>query len=44
MDARGFATAHDRTWAEPASWSRLDVAATAVALLLGAVPVVAHLL
>jgi energy-coupling factor transporter transmembrane protein EcfT len=43
MDARGFATAHDRTWAEPASWSRLDVAATTVALLLGAVPVVAHL-
>ena len=28
MDARGFATAHDRTWAEPATWTRLDVAAS----------------
>ena len=26
MDARGFATADDRTWAEPATWTRLDVA------------------
>jgi energy-coupling factor transport system permease protein len=43
MDARGFATAHDRTWAEPASWSRLDLAATAVAAVLGLVPVVVHL-
>lgn len=44
MDARGFATAHDRTWAEPATWSRLDVVGLALAVLLGAVPVVAHLL
>jgi energy-coupling factor transport system permease protein len=36
MDARGFASAHDRTWAEPAVWTRLDVVAVAVALLLGA--------
>lgn len=44
MDARGFATASDRTWAEPATWSRLDAIGLAVAALLGAVPVVAHLL
>ena len=37
MDARGFATAHDRTWAEPATWTRLDVAGLVLALLLGAV-------
>ena len=37
MDARGFATAHDRTWAEPATWTRLDLLTLAVALLLGAV-------
>ncbi|AWB93778.1 energy-coupling factor transporter transmembrane component T [Aeromicrobium chenweiae] len=44
MDARGFATAHDRTWAEPASWSGLDRAATVLAAALGAVPVVVHLI
>jgi energy-coupling factor transport system permease protein len=44
MDARGFATAHDRTWAERASWSGLDRAATTLAALLGAVPVVVHLI
>ncbi|MCW2830498.1 MAG: hypothetical protein JWP31_1190 [Aeromicrobium sp.] len=44
MDARGFATAHDRTWAEPATWTRLDVAATALAAVLGAVPVVGWML
>lgn len=37
MDARGFATAHHRTWAEPAPWTRLDVIGVIVALLLGAV-------
>ena len=42
MDARGFATADDRTWAEPASWTRLDVAGLVLAAMLGAVPVVAH--
>ena len=43
MDARGFATADDRTWAEPATWTRLDVIGSILAALLGAVPVVAHL-
>lgn len=43
MDARGFATAHDRTWAEPATWSRLDVGGVALAVALGTVPVVASL-
>jgi energy-coupling factor transporter transmembrane protein EcfT len=37
MDARGFATAHDRTWAEPADWTRLDVEVVAVGLLLALV-------
>lgn len=37
MDARGFASAHDRTWAEPASWTRLDRAVIVGGLLLGAV-------
>ncbi len=43
MDARGFATAQQRTWAEPAPWVRLDVAAIVVAVVLGAVPVVTRL-
>ncbi|MFL6088605.1 MAG: energy-coupling factor transporter transmembrane component T [Aeromicrobium sp.] len=43
MDARGFATAHNRTWAEPATWTRLDVVIVAVALLLGLVAPVATL-
>jgi energy-coupling factor transporter transmembrane protein EcfT len=37
MDARGFASAHDRTWAEPATWTRLDVLVVFVGLLLGLV-------
>ena len=37
MDARGFASAHDRTWAEPATWTRLDRAVVLVGVLLGAV-------
>ena len=37
MDARGFATADDRTWAEPATWTRLDAAGLVAAALLGAV-------
>lgn len=42
MDARGFALAHDRTWAEPAPWTRLDTAGLAVAFALAAVaPVLA---
>ncbi len=44
MDARGFATAHHRAWAEPATWSRLDIVGLALAVALGAVPVVAHVL
>jgi len=43
MDARGFATADDRTWAEAATWTRLDVTGLALAAMLGVVPVVAHL-
>ena len=43
MDARGFATAHDRTWAEPAEWTRLDKAALVVSAALGAVPIIAFL-
>ncbi|KQY56087.1 hypothetical protein ASD11_16615 [Aeromicrobium sp. Root495] len=37
MDARGFATAQDRTWAESADWSRTDVAVAVGGLLLGLV-------
>jgi energy-coupling factor transport system permease protein len=44
MDARGFATADDRTWAEPAVWTRLDVVGLALAAALGSVPVIAVLL
>ncbi len=43
MDARGFATAHDRTWAEPAPWTRLDIAGIVVATLLGTVAIGARL-
>lgn len=42
MDARGLATARDRTWAEPATWTRLDRMVVAIGVLLGAVaPVLA---
>jgi len=44
MDARGFASAHDRTWAEPASWSRLDRAVVVAGLALGLVAPAAALL
>ena len=44
MDARGFATAHHRTWAEPAPWTRLDRAGLALAIALGAVAPVLALL
>ena len=40
MDARGFAAAHDRTWAEPATWSGADKGAFALALALMVLPVV----
>ncbi|GAA3522706.1 hypothetical protein GCM10022234_18570 [Aeromicrobium panaciterrae] len=44
MDARGFATAHDRTWAEPAPWTRLDLGGIVVAALLGATGIAARVL
>ncbi|MGA9715258.1 MAG: energy-coupling factor transporter transmembrane component T [Aeromicrobium sp.] len=44
MDARGFATAQNRTWAEPARWTRSDRAALALAAALGVVPLAARLL
>lgn len=44
MDARGFATAQNRTWAEPAPWTRLDIAGLVVAALLGCIPIVARFL
>lgn len=37
MDARGFATAGDRTWAEAPSWTRLDVAVLLVGVVLALV-------
>lgn len=40
LDARGFASAHDRSWAEPAPWTRLDVGVALGGVLLAAVPVV----
>jgi energy-coupling factor transporter transmembrane protein EcfT len=44
MDARGFATAHDRTWAEPATWTRPDVSVVVAGLALALVAPVATLL
>jgi energy-coupling factor transporter transmembrane protein EcfT len=38
MDARGFARAHDRTWAEPAPWKHADTMLAAVGLLLALAP------
>jgi energy-coupling factor transport system permease protein len=43
MDARGFATAQHRTWAEPATWTRLDTAGLVASVALGAVPILARL-
>lgn len=43
MDARGFATAHGRTWAEPAPWTRLDLVGLALAAALGCVAIIARL-
>lgn len=39
MDARGFATAHERTWAEAAPWARLDSGAVVLGLALASVPI-----
>ena len=41
MDARGFATAYQRTHAEPAAWSRLDSAVLACSVALAAMPYLA---
>lgn len=38
MDARGFGHAERRSWAEPATWSRLDTAVVAVGVALAAIP------
>lgn len=38
MDARGFAGAAERTWAEPAPWSRTDTGVLIVAVVLAAAP------
>lgn len=38
MDARGFAGASDRTWAEPAPWRRLDTLVLALAGCLAVLP------
>jgi energy-coupling factor transport system permease protein len=38
MDARGFAAARNRSWAEPASWTRLDSLVLAGGLALAALP------
>ena len=44
MDARGFAEAHDRTWAEPANWTRLDLVTVGAGVALGLVAPVAAVL
>lgn len=38
MDARGFATAHRRTWAEPAPWQGRDTLILLAGLVLAALP------
>ena len=38
MDARGFAAARRRTWAEPATWSRTDTVVLLAATALAALP------
>lgn len=38
MDARGFARAHRRTWAEPAQWTPTDTALLLLGIALSAVP------
>jgi len=42
MDARGFAIATRRTWAEPAPWRTADSLLLLVAVLLGALPWLLH--
>ncbi len=40
MDARGFAGAHHRSWAEPSRWRRADSILLAIGLAVGALPIV----
>ncbi len=40
LDARGFAAASRRTWAEPATWTRTDVVVVAGGLALARLPLV----
>ncbi|MDA3629890.1 energy-coupling factor transporter transmembrane component T [Saccharopolyspora sp. WRP15-2] len=44
MDARGFAHAHRRTWAEPAPWTRTDTTVLLLGALVATVPYVAEAL
>ncbi|GAA3539962.1 hypothetical protein AFL01nite_29340 [Aeromicrobium flavum] len=44
MDARGFASAGRRTWAEPATWTRSDVSVLVTAVLLALLPTALHLI
>lgn len=43
MDARGFASARRRTWAEPATWTRADAVGMVAAIGLALVPAVLYL-
>jgi energy-coupling factor transporter ATP-binding protein EcfA2/energy-coupling factor transporter transmembrane protein EcfT len=40
MDARGFAAAHHRSWAEPARWARADTVLLLVGFGVAALPIV----
>ncbi len=42
MDARGFAAAKARTWAEPSRWRRADTVLVAVGLAVTALPALVH--
>lgn len=44
MDARGFATAQQRTWAEPSPFGRADLVGLAIAVLMLVWPLVAEML
>jgi energy-coupling factor transporter transmembrane protein EcfT len=43
MDARGFAGAQRRTWAEPSRWRRADTVLLFLGAVNAAVPVLLHL-
>jgi energy-coupling factor transporter ATP-binding protein EcfA2/energy-coupling factor transporter transmembrane protein EcfT len=42
MDARGFAGARVRTWAEPSRWGRPDTVLVLVGLAVAAIPIASH--